>query len=226
MRSMPIAVCAAILLVNAPRAGQDPEEIGDYVRCLRAEAEAWAGQPEEDRDGAELFDRLVRAMLRRSALDERPEIGLRRGILALGYTLDVGAFLQKNLLLRGSFHGVETEEEQERGRMIAGKALLSGRNDLAQHFAVLAAMAELLGGEVASRLGLAKEIGDAKQKDRGAGTGFSFADICAGEAGMAFMLSMERHAQSFLETPSLTVEDFMPPIERLREELGYEEFVL
>lgn len=103
-----------------------------------------------------------------------------------------------------------TPVEQNRGLMIvvamrsipehrdrlAGKALplirrcinpvqpitLAGRNDLAKHWAMSAALSASLGGQIAQSLGVWKELSDSLT----GGTGFSFVDIAADRSGERF----------------------------------------
>ena len=58
---------------------------------------------------------------------------------------------------------------------------LNGREDLAKHFIVSAALAAKVGSQVSEALGIYKEIEDAR-----GGSGFSFADIAADRAGTRF----------------------------------------
>jgi uncharacterized protein YfiM (DUF2279 family) len=58
---------------------------------------------------------------------------------------------------------------------------LQGRHDLAQHFAISAALAAWAGEPLANTIGLDKEVDDAR-----GGSGFSFADLAADRAGTRF----------------------------------------
>lgn len=58
---------------------------------------------------------------------------------------------------------------------------LAGRGDLAQHFAVSAALTALTDGHVADVVGVFKEV-----QDSHGGSGFSFADLTADRAGVRF----------------------------------------
>ncbi len=65
---------------------------------------------------------------------------------------------------------------------------LGGREDLAQHFVISAAMASLAGSPLADAVGVYKELSDAR-----VGSGFSFQDLAADRAGTLFG---ERASQS------------------------------
>lgn len=58
---------------------------------------------------------------------------------------------------------------------------LDGREDLAQHFVISAAMASLAGSPLADAVGVYKEVADAR-----GGSGFSFKDLAADRAGTMF----------------------------------------
>lgn len=58
---------------------------------------------------------------------------------------------------------------------------LAGREDLAQHFVISAAMTSLAGSPLADAVGLYKELADAR-----GGSGFSFKDLAADRAGTVF----------------------------------------
>ncbi|MFO1095532.1 MAG: hypothetical protein U0992_19845 [Planctomycetaceae bacterium] len=102
---------------------------------------------------------------------------------------------------------------------------LRGRNDLARHFFVSAALRSLSTREVSFAVGLIKEQLDATQ----GGSGFSFADLAADLAGVEFAqraISSETGAQSLqvrLSEP-FEIGDLMPPIEGLPENLTQEQF--
>jgi hypothetical protein len=63
---------------------------------------------------------------------------------------------------------------------VLGEPTLFGRHDLAQHFAVSAALAALLGAKSAEAAGITKEWLDAHR----GGSGFSFADLAADFGGV------------------------------------------
>ncbi len=102
-------------------------------------------------------------------------------LLALGIALDDSALLRQNLLTRGLWRKVETDEAREQRLLVLGEPTLYGRHDLAQHFAVSAALTAVAGPEAAESAGVLKEWLDAH-----GGSGFSFADLSADFAGIAF----------------------------------------
>src|SRR5262249_12395749 len=148
-------------------------------------------QAEREQHGDVLTDRLVRAALKAAEGElERgtsPAESARGLLLALGVSLDVSGLLEKHPVSPLVLGGIETEEEK-RARTVAlarGRPTLSGRQDSLQHFAVSAALAALAPEAAAWAAGLQKEVEDAQGKDSGKGTGFSFADLAADQAGIA-----------------------------------------
>lgn len=96
---------------------------------------------------------------------------------------------------------------------------LHGRHDLAQHFAISAALAAWAGEPLANTIGLDKEVSDAR-----GGSGFSFADLAADRAGTRFgelaIQRPERLAAALASGPGA----LMPPIDGLPEPMQAAEF--
>lgn len=95
---------------------------------------------------------------------------------------------------------------------------LYGRDDLAQHFGISAALAVGAGGNLADAVGAFKELDDSR-----GGTGFSFVDLLADRAGveLAGLATGSRAAsiQQFLAAPDLRETDILADIHRLPEGL-------
>ena len=101
---------------------------------------------------------------------------------------------------------------------------LAGRQDLAQHFLVSAAIAATAGSPLADAIGLHKEVEDAR-----GGSGFSFNDIGANRAGTRFGEAASRSAPRALELAravagGVAESDFMPVVADLPEQLPEAEF--
>ncbi len=106
------------------------------------------------------------------------------------------------------------------------KLTLLGRDDLAKHFLVSAAITVSGGSGLANLAGIYKELNDSQS-----GSGFSFADLAADRAGVRFAeiasgssehakLLQQRMSDNFKET------DFMPRIDNLPEGIHEIEFKL
>ena len=101
---------------------------------------------------------------------------------------------------------------------------LAGRQDLAQHFLVSAAIAATAGSPLADAIGLHKEVEDARD-----GSGFSFNDIGANRAGTRFGEAASRSAPRARELAravagGVAESDFMPIVSDLPEHLPEAEF--
>jgi hypothetical protein len=96
---------------------------------------------------------------------------------------------------------------------------LAGRADLAQHFAVSAALAIQGGESVSNPIGLLKELADSR-----GGSGFSFPDLAADRAGTRFALLATGDRQGALRVQTfarrgLSEDDFLPALTGLPEGL-------
>ncbi len=161
-------------------------------------------------------DRLTEFLVCRAAAAARK---LPRENAAKAFLLGLGAAFEKSTVLRTAplinrvFLAAETEDERRQRLAVLGAPTMHGRRDLAQHFAVSAALAALMGPEAAEAMGIMKELRDSQ-----GGTGFSFADLAADIAGIAFAtqvsgnrLLLESLAESF------SVSDFLLELNDLPE---------
>jgi hypothetical protein len=100
---------------------------------------------------------------------------------------------------------------------------LHGRNDLAQHFGVSAAIAAAGGGVLADAIGVFKELDDSR-----GGSGFSFADLLADRSGVELALAASgqqaQEVQLRLASNQFGQAGFMPPIDHLPEGIQELEF--
>jgi hypothetical protein len=185
-------------------------------------------------------DRMVRAALRaaREEVDRGTDAAAagRALLAALGTCLDRSSFLEENRGARTLLGAIETPaERRERTAALAG-ASLRGRPDSLQHFVVSGALTGLLGKAPAWAAGIQKEVSDAAARDRGEGSGFSFADLTADQAGIEFaglVLGAATSKEGFLRflesrEAGFRGDDFIPDIKRLSsrpdEGLGWKEW--
>ena len=186
------------------------------------------GAPKEPRlEGDALADSLVRtgfvAARREFDRGTPPRECARALLAALGISLDPSGILQRNGAARRVIGTVETPEEELARSRARPTPTLRGRLDSLQHFAVSAAITAALGKEAAWAIGLEKESTDAAAKDRGRGSGFSFADLAADRAGIAFASRVlaaadaKEKLQALLErlAPEFRGSDFVPDLEPL-----------
>jgi hypothetical protein len=114
--------------------------------------------------------------------------------LALGIALDDSTLLRNNLVTRTLWRRVESDAVRAKRLRVLGEPTLHGRHDLALHFSVSAALTAAHGAKAAEAAGLLKEM-----LDSNGGSGFSFADLSADLAGIAF-------ARRLIDKPSLLAE--------------------
>jgi hypothetical protein len=95
--------------------------------------------------------------------------------------LDDSDLLRKNPLTRGLWLRIEPDDARARRLRVLGSPTVHDRHDFCQHFAVSAALAAASSPEAAEAAGVLKELLDAEGD-----SGFSFADLAADYAGVAF----------------------------------------
>ncbi|NUN49141.1 MAG: hypothetical protein HUU15_09975 [Candidatus Brocadiae bacterium] len=181
----------ALLLVLSPLAaagGLDKACTKRHLEVLIAAGEKNGKAGAEALDGDALFDSFAGTLLlqvRAGAEDATAtDRELRAAFVALGLFLDDG---QLSSHKSGRiFAEIETPELDAAGRAARGRPTISGREDLARHFALSAALAAGLGEGIARLAGMAKEMEDMHGLDKGKGSGFSFVDLAANEAGIRF----------------------------------------
>jgi hypothetical protein len=178
------------------------ENARTVLEAIVKAAEANQHLPERDAPGARApfrlgGDELTVYYIRAAATAARrlPEKEAAAAfLLALGIGLDETSLLRSNPISGGLWRRVETDEARKRRVAVLGSPTLHGRHDLAQHFSVSAALTAALGAQAAESAGLLKEMLDAR-----GGSGFSFADLSADFAGIAF-------ARRLLDKPSRLAE--------------------
>lgn len=176
---LPLALLLAPLLLQeapAPKAPPPPPPAAKVIAAVDAAAAANAALPEDRRakPGA-----LADLYVRRAA--EAADGDARAFLVGLGHAVDPGGTLARHPLCAPALAGAETPEGARARVAVLGRPALRGRNDLLLHFAVSAALRAVAGEEHAERLGVAKEMADAR-----GGSGFSFADLMADLAGIRF----------------------------------------
>jgi hypothetical protein len=142
-------------------------------------------------------------------------------LLGIGVALDDSDLLRNQPLTGLLWRQVESAEARAARLEVIGKPAVHGRHDLCQHFAVSGALTAVAGPRAAEAAGLLKEMLDA----RPGGSGFSFADLSADLAGVAFAQEMLRSPRRLAEVVrSFAVADFVPPPAGLPEGLSQAEF--
>jgi hypothetical protein len=142
-------------------------------------------------------------------------------LLGVGVALDDSDLLRKNFLTGPLWLKIEPDEARAERLKVIGKPTVHGRHDLCQHFAVSGALTAAAGPRAAEAAGLRKEQLDA----RPGGSGFSFADLSADYAGVAFAQELLKEGRTLAEVArSFAVADFASPPAGLPEGLSEKEF--
>jgi hypothetical protein len=132
------------------------------------------------------FGKLLQAAFKMAAersRDGNPVLENRAAIFAL-------AILFGHQDLEPFVGEVLDADVRPKANKMMGTVTLRGRQDLARHFLVSAALTLLAGESASDRIGVMKEQIDSQQ----GGTGFSFADMLANMAGTRFAASASRDA--------------------------------
>jgi hypothetical protein len=196
------------------------------LEAIVAYAERNAALPENPTEGPKRLtgDELTAAYLKVAAAKASklpPGNGVKGFLVATAVAFDRTNQLRDNPLLDVAFATIESDEARRHRLEVLGKPTAHGREDLLMHFAVSAALAATLNPQLSESAGVLKELNDSQ-----GGSGFSFVDLSADLAGIAF-------AQNLLEHPELlgqiaeqcSVADYWPPIEGLVEGLDSGAFV-
>jgi hypothetical protein len=141
-------------------------------------------------------------------------------LIGLGVALDHSTTLRDNPLTRNFCRAVESDAERRERTAVLGSPTVRGRRDLCQHFVVSAALAELLSPAAAETAGLLKERLDMAGK-----SGFSFVDLAADLAGIAFARQVRSDPRMVARASVVfEVEGFVPDVAGLAEGLSKERF--
>jgi hypothetical protein len=216
----------AHLVAGVEPAPEGPEGLSPRARGARAVVAAVVAEARANARlavplrGDELTERYVRAAAR-VAMRLPEESAAGAFLLGLGVTLGDSAILRSSPLLSHTVSEIEMEEESVARAALVGSPTVRGRRDLCQHFMVSCALTEIVGPDLAETAGLLKE-----QKDSLGGSGFSFADLGADLAGIAFAggvksgtIPLGQLAERF------RVIDYAPDPAGLKEGLSAKEFL-
>jgi hypothetical protein len=141
-------------------------------------------------------------------------------LLALGIALDDSTILRSNPLAAALCRRIESDDERKARLAVIGKPTLRGRRDWTQHFVVSCFLTEFVGPDLAESAGLLKEQLDM----RPGGSGFSFADLGADLAGIAFAVRLKQGGLTLDRVATFAATDFLPKPDGLKEGLTREQF--
>jgi len=209
----PVRKVGAATLVESARVVRDAVvECGDRNRRLPDPASL--GEGEARLDGDKLTEKYVRVAAT-AALTLPEKIQAKAFGLGLGVALtDTDQWSNSNIS-RDLLPQVETASDRDRRRAVIGKPTMLGRDDLAKHFFLCNSLASVSSPTVAESAGLLKELQDSQGK-----SGFSFADLAADLAGIAFLAHAQQGPAALKEiSQSFTIDAYMPSIADLPEGL-------
>ncbi len=206
------------LVKTSPLAKATRRVVAAVVRAASEKRVGPIDRPDKSLRQDDLAEYYVRHAAREAA--KLPEQVARSAfVLGLGVALDSSNALRGNPLTREFCSVVESADERRQRRALVKGVTVRGRTDLAQHFFLSAYLTAIAGPVAAEGAGLAKELLDAKS-----GSGFSYVDLAADLAGIAFA---QRLLVNKSELPDLatnfTVADHMPDVAGLPEGLDWTE---
>lgn len=217
--------CAILVILfgsGYPLFGAEPETreqgAASVVQAVVVRAESLTRLPKPPK-GDELATEYIRAAAE-SATKLPDAIQVPAFLLGVGVVFDDGGALRKTPLVGRILRTVEPSAEQRATLRKLGPPTIHARRDLGQHFAISAALVELIGAEAAWSVGLAKELADAKGT-----SGFSFADLAADAAGVEFGKFLKANPKRLAKLgQEFRLGDFVPSIQGLPEGLSAAKF--
>lgn len=221
---------AAVLLaaVSAFAGKLDANVVARDYAALQKAAQANADLGEGALKGDELLDLYVQTALAEAekgiAAGGAPDVEVRGALGALGLFLDDGNF--RAGIVGKSFAGMETDEQEAATVKCRGTPTCVGRADSALHFVLSAAIVAAMGEGSARAAGMLKEMKDMHGLDNGNGSGFSFADLAADEAGIEFAKWLLKDPKANLKKAAakFSQKSCFPSLEGLPEGLRTDEF--
>jgi Metallo-peptidase family M12 len=216
-----------IALLNLPRpaSAMPPRKPSELVLATQAVVQTIANAARVNgRASTELkADVMTEYYISRAAtaaISQPPALAAKAFLLGIGVGLDDDKLWRDFPMLGGLCREVESDFDRQNRLSVLGRATIFGRHDLAEHFILSCALTVQLGPAAAEQLGIAKEIKDAQGE-----SGFSFVDLSADMAGVAFATSvlagkipLDKIADSF------TMREYIPDIKNLKEGISWKDF--
>jgi hypothetical protein len=211
--------CITTLEADPPAEPVPVAEVRNVIAGVRRAAEENAGRTQRTITGDALADHYIRRAASTAAAEK---VSTRAFLLALGVVFDDTSLLRSNPLMGRVLTQFETVDERKERLRILGKPTLRGRHDWIMHFSIAAALTAQLGADSAEQLSIAKELWDAN-----GGSGFSFGDLAADYAGIAFargLLAQKDAGQLRLLAETFRGDDFLDKNHDLEEGLQLDRF--
>lgn len=141
-------------------------------------------------------------------------------LMGIGVALDNSPMLPSTPIVGEYWRRIEPQSARATRIALLGEPTMRGRRDLAQHFAVSAGLAVLIGTKNAELAGIGKEISDSR-----GGSGFSFADLAADLAGVQFANALVAGQIPLVRVETtFVVNDFLPDPAGLKEGIAFSDF--
>jgi hypothetical protein len=212
-------------------AGESPARLEDAIIGARSVVRAVTAAAQKNhrllgtgeqakKDGDALTEHYVRHAA--AAARQLPrEVATQAFLLGIGVGLDDSKLVPNTPLLGDICQRLESESDRAARLEVLGTPTMRGRHDLAQHFAISAALVVLIGPQGAEGAGIVKELSDSRGQ-----SGFSFVDLSADLSGILFAGAVRDGAVplSRLED-GFAVADFLPGADGLAEGIGWDDFV-
>ncbi len=202
-----------------------PSRPSDLVAAAKAVVQAVTDAARVNRKafsglkGDGMTEYLIRCAAAEAAL-QPPAVARKAFLLAMGIALDDSTLWREFPVLGEQCREIESDDDRQSRLLVLGKTTMCGRHDLAQHFALSCALTVQLGPLGAIQAATAKEISDAQGK-----SGFSFVDLSADMAGVAFALQVRDDKISLDQVAnSFKIRQFMPELSELKEGISWEDF--
>ncbi len=202
---------------DKPKTATAADRVPRVLLHLRKLADANADANVAATNGRKTADDLADHYLRELAVFcLKEQIPTREYLIALGIGLDSSDFLRRHPLTRGTFKSLDTNEERDRRRKVVGEPTVRKRTDWLLHFALSAALTAGTNADTAELLGIGKELQDALGP-----SGFSFGDLAADYAGIAFANHLLAKPERLTDVAkSFRGDAFLPAIGDLQEGLS------
>ena len=215
----------AMLNIPPPASALPPPRPPELVLATQAVVQAVVSAAQtNNRAASELkADGMTEYFISRAAAEaakQPPALATRAFLLGIAIALD-DQKLWRDFPVLGQFaRQVESDYDRQNRLSVLGAATIFGRHDLAEHFILSCALTMQLGPAAAEQLGIAKEIKDAHGE-----SGFSFIDLAADMAGIAFAIQVRDGAIPLDKlADSFKIRDFMPDIKDLKEGMSWKDF--
>jgi hypothetical protein len=209
------------LLAGEPAPKTRPDLLADARVVVAAITEA--ARANSRRPSPLTGDRLTGHYVGAAALAARKLPAERRVsafLVGIGVALDSSDLMRKNPVTGDAWQKIEPAAAYDARVAVLGNPTVHNRHDLAQHFAVSAALAAYSGSAAAETAGILKEILDSHGD-----SGFSFADLAADLAGIALAERLTKNPDALAALEKrFDPADFVPAPRGLTEGLSSAEF--